>query len=78
MVTVKCSMDSFNSIVSVAVKSVEIRDELVGKEEEEMDLYCTASGGRPSPIVTWTLPEGLEFVTEEETNILVNFSHFYL
>ena len=54
----------------VAVKSVSIQDAL-GKENEEMALICTASGGRPLPSITWFMPENREYETEEETNILV-------
>ena len=56
--------------VLVAVKSVSIQD-TIGKENEEMALICTASGGRPLPSITWSMPENVEYVTEEETNILV-------
>ena len=54
----------------MAVKSVSIQDAL-GKENEEMALICTASGGRPLPSITWFMPENGEYETEEETNILV-------
>jgi hypothetical protein len=55
----------------VAVKSIAIKEELVGKEEEEMVLFCTAVGGRPLPSISWLMPENVEFITEEESKTLV-------
>eukprot|EP00092_Neocalanus_flemingeri_P025444 GFUD01027586.1.p1 GENE.GFUD01027586.1~~GFUD01027586.1.p1 ORF type:complete len:1098 (+),score=293.63 GFUD01027586.1:126-3419(+) len=56
--------------VNVPVKSVYIEEELVGKEDEEMMLTCAAVGGRPMPTISWSLPENVEFETEEESLIL--------
>ena len=56
---------------TVAVKSVSIHEEVVGQENEEMVLICTAVGGRPIPTISWLLPENVQFVTEDESNMLV-------
>jgi len=56
--------------VNVAVKSVSIHEEVVGQENEEMVLICTAVGGRPIPTISWLLPENVQFVTEDESNML--------
>ena len=59
------------SCCSVAVKSVSIQEELVGKEDEDMVLFCTALGGRPLPTISWSMPENVEFETEDESKTLV-------
>ena len=57
---------------SVAVKSVSIQEDNVGKEDEEMVLLCSAVGGRPLPVISWSMPDNVEFETEDESSILVN------
>lgn len=58
--------------VNVAVSSVEIEEDgLTGVENEEIQVTCVASGGRPEPSITWNLSNiSSEFSTKEEINIL--------
>ena len=45
----------------VPVHSVSIFPELVsGREEEEMTVICRATGGPPTPHISWTFPDNLE------------------
>ena len=54
------------------VKSVFIDEDTEGQENNEMVLSCTAEGGSPLPVISWSLPEHLEYQTEEESDILVD------
>eukprot|EP00090_Calanus_glacialis_P045715 TRINITY_DN8668_c0_g1_i1.p1 TRINITY_DN8668_c0_g1~~TRINITY_DN8668_c0_g1_i1.p1 ORF type:complete len:1080 (-),score=259.44 TRINITY_DN8668_c0_g1_i1:89-3328(-) len=56
--------------VNVAVKSVSIEEETTGQEDTEMVISCSAVGGRPLPVISWHMPESVEFETEEESEIL--------
>ena len=56
----------------MAVKSVSIEEESTGQEDTEMVISCSAVGGRPLPVISWHMPEGVEFETEEESEILVD------
>jgi len=56
--------------VNVPVKSVFIDEDTEGQEDIEMVLSCTAEGGRPLPTLSWSLPEHVEYQTEEESETL--------
>ena len=40
-------------------------------EKEEITLKCVASGGRPLPIIQWTTPVDVDFLTSESSSLLV-------
>jgi hypothetical protein len=67
-----CTTSRIISFALVAVKSVSIDEETTGQEDAEMVISCSAVGGRPLPVISWHIPESVEFETEEESEILVD------
>ena len=55
--------------VNIAVETVEL-DSLEGQEGEEMEVVCRATKSRPEAIITWTLPDHVEFSEETEAELL--------
>jgi len=55
--------------VNIAVESVEL-ESLEGQEDEEMEVVCRATKSRPEAVITWALPDHLEFTEETEVELL--------
>ena len=55
--------------VNIAVETVEL-ESLEGREDEEMEVVCRATKSRPEAVITWALPEHLEFSEETEVELL--------
>jgi len=55
--------------VNIAVETVEL-ESLEGQEDEEMEVVCRATKSRPEAVITWALPDHLEFSEETEVELL--------
>jgi len=55
--------------VNIAVETVEL-ESLEGEEGKEMEVVCRATKSRPEAVITWALPEHIEFSEETEVELL--------
>jgi len=56
--------------VNVPVSSVSIAPVDPGQEGVEMLLTCTAVGGRPAPVFSWTVPDTVQFQLSESSSLV--------
>ena len=55
--------------VNIAVETVEL-ESLEGQEDKEMEVVCRARKSRPEAVITWSLPDYVEFKEETEGELL--------